>query len=101
MLDPKSETANRRSETFVLLDSDAGINRTLVMRPKSFFSNEYQLEFEDAESNGVTVQSELPRLAREDEIYFKPTGFIDLQTLLLIFFVGIPILVYGVLSFPG
>lgn len=39
--------ADRRAEPIVLVDPAQGINRTLVMRPKHFFSNEFHLEVVD------------------------------------------------------
>ena len=91
MADVDFTAIDRRSEPIASQDADNLTRRVLVSRPESFFSLRFHLQVEDEEAENLPCR---PSRSRQRGLH----RFIDLNLLLLILFIGIPILVYCILS---
>lgn len=91
MADVDFTAIDRRSEPIASQDADNLTRRVLVSRPESFFSLRFHMQVEDEKAENLPCR---PSRSRQRGLH----RFIDLNLLLLILFIGIPILVYCILS---
>ncbi|MCP8893272.1 MULTISPECIES: hypothetical protein [Sphingomonas] len=91
MADVDFTAIDRRSEPIASQDADNLTRRVLVSRPESFFSLRFHMQVEEEEAENLPCR---PSRSRQRGLH----RFIDLNLLLLILFIGIPILVYCILS---
>lgn len=91
MSDVDFSAVDRRSEPIAPKSSEIATERVLVVRPESFFSHRFHMHVEDQQ---VEERQNRPSPVR-------PSGLdrlIDLNLLMLVVFVGVPVLVYCILS---
>ncbi|WP_445191511.1 hypothetical protein ACT009_13140 [Sphingomonas sp. Tas61C01] len=92
MSDIEFTAADRRSEPIAQDGSAISPRRVLVMRPASFFSNRFKMYVEDEDCEEGSVRASSPR-----------TGInrlADLNLLLLILIIGVPLLIYCIMDSP-
>lgn len=91
MSDVDFSAVDRRPEPIASHASQKPVKRQLVMKPESFFSLRFHLHVEDEEEE---QRSDVTQPVLRNRLH----GLLDLNLLLMILFVGVPILVYCILS---
>lgn len=89
MSDVEFTAPDRRSEPIASTTPEMSNDRRLVMRPESFFSHRFHMQVEeDTAGSPPAGRSWLERL-------------IDLNLVLMILLIGVPVLLYCILSSAG
>ncbi|MBM6577417.1 hypothetical protein KCP91_13625 [Microvirga sp. SRT01] len=99
MSDDNASAMDRRSEPIAPAGSTATTEPHLIMRPESFFSHRFHLHIEDVEH--PQPPSARPTARPDARPRAHATGLerlIDLNLLLMILLIGVPVLVYCILA---
>ncbi len=93
MSDVDTPANDRRSEPIAPRSPDEPAHPMLVMKPESFFSHRFSLTVEDATGAPPSPSRPAPRTGLE--------RLIDLNLLLMILLIGVPVLAYCIFASPG
>lgn len=91
MSDIDFSAVDRRSEPIASRGSERAAERLLVMRPTSFFSNRFRLYVEEEDGAAAHHSQRHGGRSGLDRV-------IDLNLLLMILLIGVPVLAYFMLS---